>query len=461
MTTPRENLLRALRMEECERIPWVPFVGCHAGALINKTPDVLLRSADCIVEGQKRAAELYKPDGLPVTFDLQIEAEALGCSLLWSTENPPAVVTHILEQGAALADLSLPGPDSGRIPVVFEAARRLRKELPDIALYGLATGPFTLALHLAGPNIFLQMFEDPDGVRALLDFCAQVARMMIDGYAGAGCDVIALVDPMTSQIGPDQFEEFVTPFVAPLFDHIRLRKCLGSFFVCGHAQKNIEAMCDCRPDNLSIDENIPLAYVRDICLPRHISFGGNLRLTTVLLMGTPEECAGHAAECMEVGGKRGFILAPGCDLPYATPPANLQAVSAIIPDDYRRQVSLELWRSRQEMEDEPLDLSEYDRTDKVFVDIITLDSESCAPCQYMVEAVRQAAPDLEGRLVWREHKIKNREGLRFMRGLFVRNVPTLCIDGEIRFISRIPPRHELVEALRERLREKQGGTTAK
>ena len=38
---------------------------------------------------------------------------------------------------------------------------------------------------------------------------------------------------------------------------------------------------------------------------------------------------------------------------------------------------------------------DYGKADKVIVDIITLDSESCAPCQYMVEAVKNVAPEFE------------------------------------------------------------------
>ena len=43
-------------------------------------------------------------------------------------------------------------------------------------------------------------------------------------------------------------------------------------------------MCDCRPDNVSIDENIPLGFVKEIALKKGISFGGNMKLTVVLLI---------------------------------------------------------------------------------------------------------------------------------------------------------------------------------
>ncbi len=31
---PRERILHAIRSEQVDRIPWVPFVGCHGASLI-------------------------------------------------------------------------------------------------------------------------------------------------------------------------------------------------------------------------------------------------------------------------------------------------------------------------------------------------------------------------------------------------------------------------------------------
>ncbi len=451
--TGKELVLKAIRGETTDRIPWVPFVGCHGASLIGKTAEEYFQSADLMVEAQSKAVELYKPDGLPVTFDLQIEAEALGCGLQWADENPPSVKDHLPEEQWR-NERRIPSLDEGRIPIVLEATRRLREAHPDIALYGLITGPFTLAMHLAGADLFMEMYDNPDGVLELIDYCRKVVTVLADGYIDNGCDIIAVVDPMTSQIGPDQFREFVTPACTALFSHIRSRGAASSFFVCGHAQKNIVVMAETGPDNVSIDENIPLDYVREQCLERKVSFGGNMRLTTVMLMGSPEENAAHAVECMNIGGTTGYVLAPGCDMPYATPQENVIAVAEVIHDTYKREVAQQLLDAGAEESEAAFDMSEYGRADKVIVDVITLDSEGCAPCQYMVEAVKQVVPAFQDLVVWREHKVKYRESVAFMTSLMVRNIPTICIDGQIRFVSSIPRREELIRAIQERINEK-------
>ncbi len=448
----KERVIKAIKCEEVDRVPWVPFVGSHAASLLGKTATEYFKSADLIVEGAAESVRRYRPDGIPVTFDLQIEAEILGCDLAWADDNPPAVTSHPLANGTKLSDLSIPKPTDGRIAVVLEATRRIREAHPDIALYGLITGPFTLALHLLGTDIFMKMFDDREGVCELLKFCEDVCCALSEYYIEAGCDIIAVVDPMTSQIGPDQFKQYVQPYITPVFDFIREKGVFGSFFVCGHAEQNIPVMCDCRCDNISIDENISLEYVRDICIKRKISFGGNLQLTSVLLLGTPVESQQNAVACLDLAGETGFILAPGCDLPYATPVENLEAIIKVVEDPYQRDVVKTL--SSDHDPADKMDMREYGQFSKVVVDIVTLDSEACAPCQYMVDAVRKVAPEFEGLVEWREHKIKYRESLVFMTSLMVRNVPTICIDGTITFVSRIPPRDELIAAIQKRINEK-------
>lgn len=445
-------LKKAIRLEPVERVPWVPFVGVHGAYLIGVDAEQYLKSAKNMVAGLSKAIELYKPDGIPVSFDLQLEAEILGCKLNWAKENPPAVVTHPLSEGVLLSSLKVPTAADGRIPIVLETTRALRDQNPEIALYGLITGPFTLALHLLGTEIFMKLFEDPEYVMDVMDFCTKVAISYSEMLLDAGCDVIAVVDPMTSQIDPLSFETYVTPYVSQIFDFVRKKDKLSSFFVCGHAQQNIEAMCDCRPDNISIDENIPLEFVKEIALSKKISFGGNLKLTVVLLMGDADDAKQDALSCLDLGGNQGFILAPGCDLPMQTPVENIQAVSELVFSQYLQDVARNL--DKKESKLDILNMKDYGQSDKVIVDIITLDSESCAPCQYMVEAVKRVAPHFDGVVEWREHAIKKMEAVSFMSSLMVKNIPTICIDGKIVFVSQIPPQNLLIEAIQKRINEK-------
>lgn len=451
--TGKEYIRNAFLLKENDRPAWLPFVGCHGAFLTGETADIYLSSAEKIVKGLDEAIVKYTPDGLPVTFDLQLEAEALGCRLLFSPSNPPAVVSHPVEEGLPVDEL----PDfseilsirEGRLGEALRAAEIITSRHPEIAFFGLVTGPLTLALHLMGTSLFTEMFENPDKVNRVMEYCTDVAELMSEAYIKAGCGVIAVVDPMTSQIDPLTFEMFVSENSKRLFAKIREMNTLSSFFVCGQAEHNLELMAACGPDNISVDENIPLKEVKRVAEGAGISFGGNLKLTTTLLLGTEEECERDALECIDTGGNRGYILAPGCDLPMNTPVANLIAVSSLVRDKYRQDV---LRNSSVKIAAEEIpDISSRWITGKAIVDVVTLDSASCAPCSYMMELTNRLLPLFDGKVEVYEHKIKTHEGLAMMKALGVTKIPTICINGEPLFISQTPPLSKLADAVKERI----------
>lgn len=462
--TGKDLVIAAMKGEVTERPAWVPFVGTHGGSLIGATATEYLQSADKLVEGLTKAKELYRPDGLPIVFDLQMEAEILGCDLHWADDGPPSVTSHPLEesyQDEEEIDLSLiPEFDitKGRFPLAFEATRRLKAQWGDeVALYGLICGPFTLALHLLGNDIFIAMFDDEDAVNALIARCAEIGNQVIQGYLDAGCDIVAVVDPMVSQISPEHFEQFVAPHLNAQFDYIRAQGGLSSLFVCGDATKNLAVMCDTRCDGISIDENVPLEALVPIARDRKTSMGGNLMLTVTLLLGTEHQCQLDAIRCMDICGTEGFILAPGCDLPYAVPPENLRAVAEVVHDEYKREIAR---NTAVETKDDPFDdvvIPNYASEPNVIVDLVTLNGETCAPCQYMVEGAKAAAVEAAktlGTVEVHEHRVTGRDGLGYMTKLGVSNIPTICIDGVPTFISLIPDQNTLVEAIRKAAEKK-------
>jgi uroporphyrinogen decarboxylase len=450
----RDVLLTALRGGATSRPAWVPFVGVHGGALLGISASDYLQSSDRLVEGLCRAYELYKPDGLPVAFDLQIEAEILGCELKWAEQTPPSVVTHPMAGGIDPDALPTFSAEAGRMPVVLEATRQIKAKLGEqIGIYGLICGPFTLAMHLRGNELFLDMFDHEDDLQRLMAFTAAVARQAATAYLEAGADVVAVVDPMTSQISPEHFMQFVTPAINSVFDHIREKRGLSSLFVCGDASRNLEVMADTTCDNVSIDENICLETLRGLMRDKRKSFGGNLKLTTVLLMGNADDARLDAIRCIDIGGRDGFVLAPGCDLPYAVPAENLQAVTEMVHSPYQRQVARTTITAESAVHFEDVELPDYEQP-MVIVDVVTLDSAACAPCQYMVEAVRRAAKQTDGAVKVYERKISTREGVGMMMKLGVSAIPTICIDGKPVFSSVIPTTNELVDALETRALEK-------
>jgi MtaA/CmuA family methyltransferase len=449
MASDKNLLLSALRGETVNRPPWVPFVGVHGGALVDRDATDYLKDADAIVDAMIAAAKRYQPDGLPIVFDLQLEAEVLGCDLMWAQETPPSVASHPLNDDYNIAGLPEFSAEAGRLPVVWDAVRRTRTAIGEtVAIYGLLTGPLTLALHLRGDDVLLDMFDEEESVPVLLEYCAAVARRMIDGYVEAGVDVIAVVDPMISQIGPHHFTQFVAPILNTVFDYARERGVLSSLFVCGNATRNLEPMAATSCDNISVDENVDLGQLAKIAGAAGKSFGGNLQLTVALLLGDTDDVRRDVLRCLDqVDGQPGFILAPGCDLPYATPIANLETIATLVHDPYQLDVARKLpGKSGQDRFDD-IEIPSYAELPEVIVDVVTLDSAGCAPCAYMVKSAQEATKAFDRPVIVREHKITGRDGLGYMTKLGVSAIPSICVDGQEKFASIIPDRSALLAAL--------------
>lgn len=93
----KELIFKTMRHEPTERVPWVPFAGIHSGKLKGYTAEEILQDGQKLYECLMEVARLYGPDGMPIMFDLQLEAEILGCELMWAKDNPPSVATHPFE----------------------------------------------------------------------------------------------------------------------------------------------------------------------------------------------------------------------------------------------------------------------------------------------------------------------------------------------------------------------------
>ncbi len=193
-------IVGVMHHEKMPRVPWVPFAGVHAGKLLGYSAREVLTDADKLVDALLAVNRTYDPDGQPVVFDLQVEAEILGCELLWADKAPPSVASHPLATDMTIPD-RLPEPTDGRLPMILDVMCRMKAEVGGrTALYGLVTGVLTLASHLRGTEIFMDMYDHPGFLTQLLAYSRDVAKRVAELYIDAGMDVIAIVDPLVSQI---------------------------------------------------------------------------------------------------------------------------------------------------------------------------------------------------------------------------------------------------------------------
>lgn len=437
----KELIFKTLKNEVVERVPWIPYTGIHVASLNNISAETLLKDEKLLFQSLMEAHKQYTPDGMPVIFDLQLEAEILGCELMWDDKAPPSVRTHPLSEDKVI-DLKLPAKEEGRLPIVLNVMKRMKKEVGDTtALYGLICGPLTLASHLRGMNLFMDMYEDEVFVQKIIEFSTEVFLRMSDFYIEAGMDVIAAVDPIVSQISTETFEIFLHEPYTKIFNYLRERKVYGGLFVCGDATKNMESMCKTNPDAISIDENIDIAAVKKITDSYNIVISGNIPLTTVMLHGTQQDNQKYAVNLIEKLGRKNFILALGCDMPYDVPPVNIIGISQAVQDP--EATALFLKGYHKEILDIDVKMPDYLNLGRPLIEVFTIDSATCAACGYMKMAALEMKKIFDGKIDIVERKITERENVVRLGKIGIKNLPALIINGEPKFISIIPNRNEL------------------
>ena len=89
-------------------------------------------------------------------------------------------------------------------------------------------------------------------------------------------------------------------------------------------------------------------------------------------------------------------------------------------------------------------------SDKIQIDVVTLDSVQCAACGYMMESIAALPDDVQDMIQYTEWSIKNKDGIGKFLELGVKVLPTICIERDIVFPSIIPQYEELIDEMAKR-----------
>jgi uroporphyrinogen decarboxylase len=118
----KERLYRVFNRQIVDRPCWILYYDMHAGSLLGYDSFEILKDEEKLLESLLAVNELYSPDGRSVVFDLQLEAEILGCEPAWDSKQVPIIKSHPLEASKTFFP-PIPGADQGRLPLVLNVAK--------------------------------------------------------------------------------------------------------------------------------------------------------------------------------------------------------------------------------------------------------------------------------------------------------------------------------------------------
>ncbi|MCE9614521.1 MAG: uroporphyrinogen decarboxylase family protein [Lentisphaerae bacterium] len=316
-----------------DHLPAQPMVMMFAAKHIGMPYIEYTRDSRKMAEAQVKVARDFGIDCLLTCSDPAREVIDIAGdgSVEWFDDQGPAI--H--ESRAALKDKSrlqqfkVPDPlGGGRMHDRVDGIRLMRREAgPDVSIVGWVEGPLALAQELRGLNTIMTDFiDDPDFVRELLTFTADVAIRYAPAQIDAGADTIGMSDAAASLMGPHFYAEYLFPQQLRVLSHIKRRypHVLTRLHMCGQTAALLSQMCALPADILELDFPVDLVAARRAFGPRRV-ISGNVSTITDLMEGTPERVYAAAQRCHAISG--GYhIVNSGCEVSPRTPPENLRAL---------------------------------------------------------------------------------------------------------------------------------------
>jgi uroporphyrinogen decarboxylase len=323
--TGKDRIRAALKREHADRVPITIFFGHYPARLCGLKVREFCMNPDKSVEAQIAAYEKFQPDLFPICGDAFLEAEVLGNVIEYPEDAPGHSVKRALQNKGDLAKLKIPDPErDGRMPNLLYVAEKIRKGVKDAAVGRWMTGPWNIAVNIRGDETLLfDCADDPAYVHELMKFTTEVCKSYAVAIRKRGVGVgISEAACSLNLISPKIYREFVKPYHIQLIDYLKTQNIRPTIHICGYIDPIMEDVVETDPAFLSIDTQSSLKKLREVSKGK-VGVVGKVD-TNLFIYATKKEMETAVENCIEEAGKEsGFILAPGCDIPFNSKVENI------------------------------------------------------------------------------------------------------------------------------------------
>ena len=259
-------------------------------------------------------------------MDLSAEAEAFGCSLMWSDGEIPAVTGRLvtnLEQAQALA---VPEPGDRRTAVYLEAVRLLRKLPGEPFVLGGCIGPLSLAARFVGVSEAMELtLTEPRLMHTLLEKSTAFLASYLKAFQAAGAHGVIMAEPAAGLLSPRGLSGYSSTYIKQLAAELDAESFTIVLHNCAAKLLHLPAI---QETGLKVFHfGAPMDIVGALGkVPADVVLCGNLDPTAVFGQLSPPEVTTRTAHLLAATAThRNFVISSGCDLPPSAPLASLDA----------------------------------------------------------------------------------------------------------------------------------------
>jgi len=327
--TSRERILALFEGEEVDHLGLLPITMMFAANQIGEPYGKYAVDHRVLVEAQLATAERFGFDHVSGITETR-EAPDCGARIQTFEDQPYAIdesKSRLIDK-AALVSLDMPDPLGDNLMHDRIKGLTVLKEKvgSEKIVEGWVEGACGAGSDLRGINrLMIDFYDDPEFVRDLFEFVAELGIRFGRAQIEAGADLIGVGDPAASLVGPQIYREFVWPYEKKLIDGLHEAGGAVRLHICGNTKDILADMGRLKCEIVDIDSMVPVAKAREAMGPEQILAGG-VDPVSVLQNGTPASVRKAVARCHEQAGQR-YIVAAGCEVPPDTPDENVQALA--------------------------------------------------------------------------------------------------------------------------------------
>jgi uroporphyrinogen decarboxylase len=314
-------------------LPILSFPGIH---ITGVSMDELVRNGRIQAKCMKAVADRWDTLASVSLMDLSVESEAFGSPVRFQDNEVPVVSAPIVQDEKDLLKLRIPGVGEARTGIYIDTIKEAKKLITDRPVFAGILGPFSLSGRLMDmTEIMALCYDEPELVHNVLEIVTDFQIKYGTAMRKAGANGIVMAEPAAGMLSPALIGEFSTPYVKRIIDAIETDDCFFLYHNCGNSTLTLtKEILDTGARFFSFGNAIDLEQMLKL-IPSDRIVMGNVDPSSEFRNGTPESVRAATLDVLNKCSKYpNFILSSGCDIPPASPLANIDAFFSAAKEFY-------------------------------------------------------------------------------------------------------------------------------